>query len=349
MVINSKEESPNIMISDLIFQNFTFAAFLELLFTAYSFNLAFSVIYVATLAILTLVRVIGEKNGSTSLVKVVDVILMCYVAAALVSLIYGLYNNPSEFLNTKTVKDYLYPVFLSVVYTPFAWVYSSIIICDDKLVRLRHFIPDIRLRRYAKWKAMFEFSLDQDALVRWMWEVKRKRVFNKQEVHASIARVASMIVREKTPPKIDKSLGWSPYEAKDFLKDQGLQTEYYQEVYDCWNANSVLNLGKRYVKSNKIYFSVEGGRDVVNRLELRISIDLLVHKKTDLDHFMHLCAILTEKALEISLPEGLQYNITKPVGFEFVHGEKRIQFSKTFNNFPDSRLLDATFRILHRI
>jgi hypothetical protein len=347
MVINSKDEHRNIMISDLILQNFTIAAFLELLLTSYSFGFVFSIFYIGSFVILSLAKVIAEQNKNLDFVKVVNFVLFLYVAIAFGSLAHGLYTNPQEFFKAQTVVDYLYPVLLSLIYTPFAWLYSSIIICEDKLVKLWRYIPDTSLRRYAKRKAMFEFSLDDQALVRWTREIKRVRVLSKQEVIASIAKVSSMIAREKRPPKIDRSSGWSPYQAKDFLVDQGLKSGEYQEGYGQWNANAVLNLGERYVKSNKIYFSVEGDEYIVNCLVLRISIDLLTQKKTDLNRFMHLCAMLTNKALDIRLPDRILSQITKPIGFEIVHEDKKLTFSKTFNNFGESRSIDATFRILH--
>lgn len=65
-----------------------------------------------------------------------------------------------------------------------------------------------------------------------------------------------MYVTEKYPEKVPLSKGWSPYAAKDFLIQEGIETSYYQpNELDEWFACSPFKeLGQEIVPNNIAYY-----------------------------------------------------------------------------------------------
>jgi len=73
---------------------------------------------------------------------------------------------------------------------------------------------------------------------------------------------------EEMPPEIDPSVGWSPFLARDFLKEHGLRTNDYHEGYDeYWASSDYVDLDDHILPNNAIFY-IEGEDGVVKTLKL---------------------------------------------------------------------------------
>lgn len=67
---------------------------------------------------------------------------------------YHIYNDFSGFATTGNLKTFLYPIIMSVLFLPFAYLYTLITHYESMFVRLDFFLKDKNLRRFAKWRIL---------------------------------------------------------------------------------------------------------------------------------------------------------------------------------------------------
>jgi hypothetical protein len=72
----------------------------------------------------------------------------------------------------------------------------------------------------------------------------------------------------EAPPAIDPLVGWSPFLARDFLKNHGLRTNDYHKGYDeYWASAGYVDLDD-HILPNIATFDIEGESGIVNTLKL---------------------------------------------------------------------------------
>lgn len=92
------------------------------------------------------------------------------------------------------------------------------------------------------------------------------------KTNADVDRIVSTILdyerHEEEPLTVDPSRGWSPFDAREFLKEYGLQTNDYHQGYDeYWASSPYVDLDT-HMLPNKAVFYIEGLEGVVTTLKL---------------------------------------------------------------------------------
>ncbi len=72
--------------------------------------------------------------------------------------VYHIYSDFIEFATTVTLKTFLFPIIISVLFLPFAYSYTLLAHYESLFVRLGFFLRDRKLRRFAKWRILLSVN-----------------------------------------------------------------------------------------------------------------------------------------------------------------------------------------------
>ena len=221
-------------------------------------------------ACVALVQIREELKSVKGLVEGIAAIAFLWLLIASVT---AIWQDPNEFFSWATLREYLVPVLLSLLFLPFMYLLSTYFVFERITQRLSFVLPDANLRRYGHAKAVFAFWGDLDAARRWSRDVGIERSESREDVDRSIREVLEAKRREKSRPDVPITEGWSPYEAKAFLESEGLKTDDYHKSYDdMWHASSMpLEVDKTILPST-IDYVVEGNRTTATRLKLKLRV-----------------------------------------------------------------------------
>lgn len=223
--------------------------------------------------------------------------------------IYGLtaiWRQPGEFFSWVTVREFLVPVALSLLFLPFMYALSAYAAYERIFLRLAFVLPDEPLRRYAKTKSIFAFAGNTDSMRRWGRNIGIEHPTSREDVDRSIHEVLEAKRREQSPPDIPAALGWSPYSAEAFLAADGLSTDDYHKSFDdLWCAMSKVREIDDELFPNTASYAVEGNKDAATRLKLTLDIFNTMQEPSARELFVQMAKRLIRTALPGYEPEEL--------------------------------------------
>lgn len=310
---------------EAIKDNIKIIVIIEFLLSVYTFSLPVELIYIpltATLGILIAVSSRQEKHKAVTAflnnaLLMIGLIIIGYT-------IYKLVTDFSEIYQEKTLYDFSVPILLSLLFLPFLYFLKTFMEYESVFSRLPNFIDDPLLMRHAKYKSILKFKFNTTLLKRWCDSLVIKKPKSNKEIDFSIDKIFSIIKKEKNPKSINKEDGWSPYEAMTFLKDKGIETGYYKELYDGeWFASSPLKKLSDRILSNNIAYYIDGTEDTAKKLKIKININEPDNQTDDLQYFGDIAELLYHKALSINVANDIKKAILSKLSFN-----KRINNSK---------------------
>ncbi|MXN47188.1 hypothetical protein GR138_18485 [Shinella kummerowiae] len=180
----------------------------------------------------------------------------------------------SEFAQRNTALEFAVPIALSLLFFPFLFLFGLWVNYERVFSSFPYSIPDRSLRRYARWRSFFAFRADLEGLDRWCNKLNRTQPTTRGGLNDAIASIKNAKRREKSPVPVDPRDGWSPYAARDFLKDDGLETNAYQDIDDGdWSCSAnPLDLDNGLLPNRLGYFLI-GDMSAVKRLRLKLYIN----------------------------------------------------------------------------
>lgn len=278
---------------------------------SYSFSLPVELLFVPILVLVAGMKVMSE--GKPELAQVNKLCYAILIIAGLTYFGYGAYQaviNFNEFASWFNFREFIVPILLSLLFLPFMYVFSAYVVYETIFVRLNCLVKDKALCRYAKYRAIFGFGLDLDLLRRWAREMTINHPLNRKEVKKMIAEVKSRKKKERYPPKVTHSEGWSPYVAKDYLMNIGLPTNDYHPTGDGqWFASSKqLELESDGVISDGLAYYIEGDEHAAKRLKIKLYVNNPSASNASESHFQGACEILLRAAVG-NLPADLRERI----------------------------------------
>ena len=259
----------------LIYDSCKMIVVFEFLIAEYSFSLPVELFLVPFMAFLgCLIVVAGSKEEYARAKKVLELIVLAAVAVFLWNSVTSIWEHPAAFFTTKTGRDSLLPILLTLGSIPFLYLLH----CYSHLERagiqigLKAFQSD-ELKRYAKRRFYLNFIFRPRLLRRATRQFHILPAETNGDVDQIVADIRAYERHSRSPPEVNEDLGWSPYLARDFLKAEGLQTEDYHPAYRDreWRANSKdVDLDDQ-IFPNRVAFYIEGRRDLVTMLRLKAS------------------------------------------------------------------------------
>jgi hypothetical protein len=250
---------------------FSFAGFIEFLVGVHTLHYGVELIVVALGGLLPAMIYYASKQTKyktteRALVKV----FRALGTALFVYTLYWIGRHFTSFATTATILDFFVPLLLSILFLPFIYFLSIYMDYEIGFVGLRTALTDTELFPFAKKAAIKAFHFRSANFIRWKNSLFIHPVSTRQELLDSIAAIKATISTEKHPPIVAPTLGWSPYQAKDFLLEAGIDAGHYKDLGELgWAAMSnYIPVGDQ----NTISFYVEGTREVATSLKLVLSV-----------------------------------------------------------------------------
>jgi hypothetical protein len=188
--------------------------------------------------------------------------------------VYHIVQDFRGFASVGTGREFAVPILLSLMFLPFLFALSVYLGYENSALRLSGAIEDSGLRRYAFWRGMLAFRTNLDLYQRFVRDLQSAEVRDRETIRHSIRKVRLLWRREKVPPPVPWSEGWSPYKARGFLADQGLRTnDYHGRSEDWWAESPMVDIGGDLFK-DRLIFRIGGTETAVTRLSLELNAHL---------------------------------------------------------------------------
>lgn len=292
--------------------NFRLLAVLQFVIGVYTFPIFIELLLMPFLVLVTAMLAIAESDKKYYQVKVLLEYLLFIFGVTLIGYtLYMLMTNFGEFGNEKTAYDFFVPSLLTIFYLPFVFfmlIYSSY---EQVFVRLQFSIKNKLHRNLAKIYALILLNVRMSLLDRWSYHVARMNI----ESHAALVETFRHIFKvrraEKNPINVPTQLGWSPYQAKEYLSSEGLGTGFYNKMFeDEWSASSSMKeFGDGFIQDNIVYY-VEGSEEVAKVLKLKVSVNDAVRTRKSCEKLEAMAEILSLSSLGLPLSEGMKRAIS---------------------------------------
>lgn len=281
-----------------IADNFKIVVLVEFVVAFYTFHIVVELLLVPILALVGGMLAIGERDGKySSAVSFLNNLLASFGAFLVGYAIYMIVAQPTVFWSWQAFRDFCTPIVLSFLLLPFIQIIHIYVAYERVFTRLDIAISDEGLRSNAKWHAVRAFGLSVRLLNRWSRDVSTHRPNDKQEIDRSIREVLEAHRRERRPPAVASSEGWSPNIAKEFLHDEGLVTGDYRRQFDEWYASSpYLEIGEGLIPNNIAYY-VEGDERIAKCLKLILNINNQETSNDAEQKFLQLAQTLVYRAI----------------------------------------------------
>ncbi len=308
--INSIKNDPKFF-NNLVLDNLKLIAIIQfiLVFNTFSFLIEFLLlpIYFVIGSMLTVTQ---NKKQFHLVEKILNWIIILIGTITIIYSIFMLVMNFGEFANEQTLYDFIIPPILSFFYIPFIFIMMIIFSYELVFVRIKFHIKNPKVRKFAKFYSIVKFHFRIKVLERWAIFMQFYNTTTKEDIKNTVEQILKMVSIEKNPSKIPLKDGWSPYEAKNFLLDEGLETGYYQPTdQDEWFASSPLIQVDDSIFSNSISYCIEGNE--FSAIILKVILDVYNRKTAFKAHKKLLSCVrnLLKSALNIEITNELQNSI----------------------------------------
>ncbi len=197
--VNKFSESPH-KLKGLVADSFKLVVVIEYLVGAYTFHIAVELVLLPLIVLLSALLAFAEtKPKYESVQRFLNAVLAIVGAAILGSVMYLLVKDFEQVANRQAASDFVLPVILSALYTPFIAFMAVYSTYQTVLIRLRYSITKRHVEFYARLVAMLIFNVRIELLKRWSSNVAKCRLQTVREVNQSIRQFFQMLAREKSP------------------------------------------------------------------------------------------------------------------------------------------------------
>lgn len=242
----------------------------EFIVVAYTFSLVTELVLVPILFFLAATLAFASTKPEYAKVKVLlELILGTFAAVLVWNSVSSIWSQPDQFFTTDTGRNFVLPILLTVGSIPVFYLLFCYSHIEQARIQIdqKTFQSD-DLKRYARRRFFLIFPLRP-------WLLRRAtRQFHTlpARTNADVDQIISDIINyerdEESPPTVDPTTGWNPFEARDFLREEGLRTnDYHKGSAEYWASSEYVDLDS-HILPNKAVFYIEGQEGVVTTLRL---------------------------------------------------------------------------------
>ncbi len=255
---------------------FAITGVLTFLVEFYSFSLTVELVAVPLLALLSMIYAASRKPEYTQVERLAGGLLSVIGFGYLGYSFYRTVLDLKAFATLDNAREFGLPILLTILFLPFLYALVIYVVYERNFASLRSAIPDPKLRKRAKWRAILAFGPKLDLLQRWVRSVQRFNPTSPAALRRSFHEIQISAQREANPPTVSSEKGWSPYLAKDFLKAEELPTQPYHRFDDDeWVASSsYLEIGEGFGLNNNLAYYLNGNKHAATQLKLTLNINL---------------------------------------------------------------------------
>ncbi|WP_409421508.1 hypothetical protein ABHF91_00245 [Pseudaeromonas sp. ZJS20] len=295
-----------------VLDNLKLLAILQFVVGIYTFPLWIETLLVPILALISVMTTIAEMDKKHHQVKVL--LEHCLSVFGVILIVYTLYmlaTSFDEFANEKNAYDFFVPPLLSLFYLPFVFfilVYSTY---EQVFIRLKFSIANKQHLNLAKVYALVLFNFQLSLLDRWSYHVDRIRVKSHSDLVESFRHIFKVRRAESNPIDVPIDLGWSPYQAKEFLACEGLSTGFYNNLFEEeWFATSPMEDFSDGIIPDNISYYVEGSREVAKVLKLKVNVNDAARTYQACQKLESTAEVLSLSSLGLSLSKEMKNAIS---------------------------------------
>jgi hypothetical protein len=309
---------------------FKYTAITEFIINLYSFSLLVELFIVPILFLIVMTSAVAKSDKKHAPVaKILDSLIsgigFCLIAYAFIMIV----QNFDKFVTIATLSDFLVPSFLTILFLPFIFFLSLYMIYEDVYITLLFKISNPEVRRFAKFQALLHFNFRIKDLERWENLLGRRERNTKAAISESIKEIKELKKLEEKPAQIPESLGWSPYQAKNFLLSEGVETGYYQTSFDNeWSAISPYIKINDEILSSTLAYYIYGDKLKATRLELHLHLNSITQKIDAHKMLLEYAQILFLKSFKKEMPNNIKQAVLLGKNQDFINGNKSISISK---------------------
>ncbi|RZJ79720.1 MAG: hypothetical protein EOO47_09925 [Flavobacterium sp.] len=286
---------------------FKFSVIFEFIFGLYTFELWIEMLIIPIIILLVGVNIFSaRKPEHYKATKLSNWMINLLVLWMFYGIGKHLIYNYESYLNTETLHQFLNPLCLSILFLPILYALSIYIHYETSLVILKRYLKDPRTYRYAVTKAILYFNTNLDGLLRWKNLMVVKHLQTKKEIDDAILLIKTLQKTEQYPHTVNRDLGWSPYSAKDFLLNKGIETPTYNNTFEdeFMSVSTPFKINQNIIEDTITYL-VTGEQMIVRQLCLKLNVFYGEDSKVSRLIFKRFVAQLYLLALEIPIPPQL--------------------------------------------
>ncbi|MDA4845460.1 hypothetical protein [Hoeflea poritis] len=280
--------------------------FVEYVVTFQTFNLMVELLILPVLTFLVLLLSVSEgKPENEFATRFLNTLLSVFGLSLLIIGFTSIWFDPDSFWNTRTLKDFLLPILLSLLILPFHFALITLITFETRFIGLNFQLKDASLRSSAKRCALWHYAFDLDGLNRWFHEVAIADIQTISDLDSTFSVVKMRRAVEAKPPEIPVEDGWSPFAAMKFPRDEALRPHHYKQLWsggEEWRASSNYVDLEKGAFANQLSYSIEGDAHVATRLLLSLDVRQMATETAALYRLMEELQAITDKmGLELRL------------------------------------------------
>jgi hypothetical protein len=242
----------------------------EFIVTAYTFSFVTELVLVPILFFLAAMLAFAATKPEYAKVKVLLELILATFATVLVwKSVSSIWSQPDQFFTTDTGRNLVLPILLTVGSIPVFYLLFCYSHVEQARIQMdqKTFQSDA-LKKYARKRFVLVFLLRPWLLRRATRQFHALPARNNADVDQIISNITNYERDEAAPPIVDPTEGWSPFLARDFLREKGLRTNDYHKGYDeYWASSEYVDLDN-HILPNKVVFYIEGQEGVVTTLKL---------------------------------------------------------------------------------
>lgn len=203
-----------------------------------------------------------------------DVLAVLVVVALLSTAIWRIAREFQAYAQMGTALELAIPIILSLLFIPFIFAFSLFVAYQRVFTSLPFSIPAPELRAVARREAALSFRADLSGLQQWAMLIARERPTTRNALAETLSEIKAARVRESAPIAIAEEDGWSPYDAKAFLTEEGLPTNAYQDIGDGeWSCSATLLDIDPSFMPNRLGYYLLGDAYAAKRLRLKLYVN----------------------------------------------------------------------------
>ncbi|MBD2753968.1 hypothetical protein [Spirosoma validum] len=310
----SKPNTDKKYFKKIVLETVTFSAIIEFIIGQHTFNIFIEILLTAIGFFIGGLLLYSKEEKYKDVRKLLNIVTIIIAGIMLYYSLSKIIQNIISISIVEKAEEFSLSIILTLCFIPFFYILYLYMNYKSRFSAIKSIIKDDDILLYAKKQALLNFKDDKESLVRWTNTLFLEEPKTKQDVKKSINNIKELKLVEQNPPNVDSNEGWSPHKSKDFLKDSGIATGFYNKCYgDEWQASSpYIELNKDSIDNSETYcmadnvaYYVSGNSTIVIQLKLILHINSKNDEKLSVNKFHEYVKHLYRSALDNDLPNAI--------------------------------------------
>lgn len=272
-------------------------AIVQFIGQVYVFPLWAEMILVPALTLVVMLRTVASLKPETE--RLVGPLTFVQLTAGLGMVGYSAFEiaaNLMDFETLATAREFAVPILLSFMTLPLLYSLLMYALYEDAIARIGNLSCDPGRGRRAIRRAALSFAFSPELFRRFVRDISKVDDLDDVAVGQMIERLHVSRKREKDPPLIPWSEGWSPYRASEYLQEEGFWANDYHLDGDEWIAETApVEIGGMLF--DRITYRVRGTEHAATMLEVVLDARIPGAPDQADERFWRVCCSLVSRSL----------------------------------------------------